>query len=241
MKKDDNKEFYNQAWARWGDMIKYSPAPRIRREKIIKWLRDISPDSILDVGCGNGEFLLSARKALREAKLSGADISSFVIGENRNNLPGMSFYELDLNKGHLLEKFDAVVSMEVVEHCDVHAEAINRLAQMADKWLLITVPCGHVFEIDRRVGHIKHPSAAEVSIALERAGFEIVKLERWGFHFFNLYKWLINMNADKMCNSFLSLEKYNWKQKLLATVTYFSFRLSMPWLGYQLFVLAARK
>jgi SAM-dependent methyltransferase len=232
--------FYDSAWEQWNDMIMYSPAPRIRREKLICWLSEIAPKSLLDVGCGNGEFLSEIHRSVPTMELTGADISPAVIESNRARYPDMTFYELDLNRERLQRRFDAVVCMEVLEHCRDYQADIERLAAMTEKWLLITVPCGPLFEIDRRVGHIKHFKPEEMKNALANGGLHVIKIQEWGFPFFNLYKHIINLWPDKICDSFLSEKKYDFKQKMLASATYAAFHFCLPKWGYQMFVMAGR-
>lgn len=232
--------FYDSKWGEWNDMIYYSPAPRLRRSKIISWIKPVKLNSLLDVGCGNGEFLSEVYKVKPGVKLSGADISLKVVEANRSKMPGAHFFHLDLNNETVPARFDAVICMEVVEHCDDYREAIKRLADMTDKWLMITVPCGPLFEIDRRVGHTRHFKAEEISSALKNCGLKIIKIQRWGFPFFNIYKHAINISPDKMSEAFLSSSKYGIREKVISSATYAAFKLCLPWWGYQLFVMASR-
>jgi len=232
--------FYDAQWKEWNAMIQYSPAPRFRRKKIISWLKKLSVSSLLDVGCGNGEFLLQAHKSLPNIQLTGADVAAELVASNRVRMPEFRFDVLNIDNNILTERYDAVVCMEVVEHCTDYRKVIGRLATMTNQWLLITVPCGPLFEIDRRVGHVKHFNADEIRQALSDAGMKTLKLQRWGFPFFNLYKHAINIAPDMMSESFLSSSGYSRKQKVLSFATYAAFRLSMPLWGYQLFALATR-
>lgn len=233
--------FYDAAWEKWYDMIRYSPAPRLRRTRLLSWIKKTSEcKTLLDVGCGNGEFLLQARKVLHDFDFSGVDVSSAIIEANRASLPDVMFTTLDLNREHLNRKYDIVTCMEVIEHCSDYRQAISRLAAMTNNWLYITVPCGPVFEIDRRVGHQRHFSPAEIYEALTAAGLTVIKLEAWGFPFFNIYKYLINLNPDRACNVFLSNRPYSFDQKFMAALVYFSFRLCIPAKGFQLFAAAKR-
>jgi len=236
--KDQN--FYDNMWEECNDMIYYSPAPRIRRQKIISWTKNLAIDSLLDVGCGNGEFLLQVHKARPDLRLAGADLSQAIIKKNSIKLPMMDFFTLDLDSETISRKFDGVVCMEVIEHCADYRDAIKRLAEMTNKWLFITVPAGPIYEIDRRVGHTKHFTAGEISSAIEQAGLKMLKLQMWGFPFFNLYKRAINVNPDAMCESFLSSKGYGAKEKIIASATYAAFKLSLPWLGNQVFAVASR-
>jgi len=235
-----NSAFYDTKWTEWNEMVRYSPAARLRRSKIISWMKRLDLSSLLDLGCGNGEFLKEVCALMPDIKLTGADISVSVIESNRSSMPGVSFYTLDLNRDALPGRFEAVVCMEVVEHCENYRETIKKLSAMSKKWLFITVPCGPLFEIDRRAGHVRHFTAQEIKSALEDCGFMPVKLECWGFPFFNLYKHAINISPDKISNIFLSTQKYRIWQRIFVAITYFLFKLSQPWLGYQLFVMASR-
>jgi SAM-dependent methyltransferase len=238
--RNESAAYYDAAWKQWDHMIRLSPGPRIRRDKVMDWLSKVAPQSLLDVGCGNGELLFEIRRLMPGTRLTGADISPAVIGANRVRFPDMSFYELDLNREMLPMRFDAVVCMEVLEHCkDLNGE-MERLAAMTGKWLFITVPCGPVFEIDRRVGHMRHFRAKEIEAALTHVGFQVLELKEWGFPFFNLYKHLINLMPDKSCENFLSEKRYGFKEKMLAAATYAAFNLCLAKWGYQLFVMAAR-
>lgn len=238
-KLESNSEFYDKAWENWNDMIRYSPAPRIRRTRILSWLRKIPFESLLDVGCGNGEFLKEVNDNFPGKKLTGADISRAVIEKNLIIMPEFDFCVLDLNNDTPTHKHQIVVCMEVIEHCDDYESALKRLAEMTEQYLFITVPCGPVFEIDKMVGHKKHFQGDEIVSCLELHGLTVKKLQRWGFPFFNLYKHLININPHSMSKSFLSSARYTWKQKLLASATYAAFSMSIAHGGYQLFVMAA--
>lgn len=234
------RAFYNAAWDKWDNMARYSPAPRIRRDKLISWISKIEPGSLLDVGCGNGEFLVELNQLMPSIKLTGVDISKNVIEANRARFKNMTFNEVDINSDKLNTHFDMVVCMEVLEHCSDYQSTIGRLAGMAEKWLLITVPCGPLFSIDCRVGHVRHFKSEEIVGALAKAGFRVVKLQQWGFPVFNIYKHVINIWPDEMCESFLSEQKYCFNKKILSYITYAAFKLCLPCWGYQMFVMSTR-
>lgn len=232
--------FYDRAWSEWDDMARYSPAPRIRRRVILDWLRGLPIHSLLDVGCGNGIFLAEAKERLRTPRIAGADLSAQVIESNRKALPGLEFSVLDLDREALDERFDAVVCMELIEHCVDPQVALDHLAAMTGKWLLLSVPCGPVFAIDRQVGHHRHFRADEIRAMLGKAGLEVMRLQEWGFPFFNLYKHLINLWPEKTCQAFLSTQGYGPGQKMVSELLYQLFRLNLPRAGYQLFAMAKR-
>ena len=85
---------YERGWTQWGDMIRYSPAPFHRRRLILELADEVPFESVLDVGCGNGELLLtlSRRRSLR--RLVGMDIAASVIDENRRAFPSFESFHL---------------------------------------------------------------------------------------------------------------------------------------------------
>ncbi len=237
----DLSEFYNQAWRQWDDMVRFSPAPRFRRRMLLSWMKELRLDSLLDVGCGNGVFLWQAARQLGVRELAGADISSMVIEANRRGGSDIAFHVLDLNQEVLPRRFDAVVCMELVEHCLDYRDAISRLAEMTGKWLLLSVPCGPVFPIDRMVGHVRHFTPKDIESALVEAGLRPLKIQQWGFPFFNLYKHLINLSPQRMCDSFLGQGSYGPWQKIVSALVYYSFFMCLPARGYQLLAMAERR
>lgn len=238
--KSPKEAFYDMKWRMWGDVIRCSPASRIRREKIISWIKSISGESLLDVGCGNSEFLREIRRVLPALKLSGADISGDVIGQNIYATEGIKFFQLDIDKDVLPAKFDIVVCMEIIEHSSNYRQALNNLLSMTGKYLFLTVPCGSVFPIDRRCGHKIHFKPKEMADLLTDSGLKIQKMQAWGFPFFNLYKHLINIFPESTSRTFLEVERYGWYQKAIAELAYQLFKLCIPRWGYQLFVMAKR-
>ncbi len=236
------EQFYDQAWQDWNDMIRLSPAPRIRRRMVLNRLRALRPDSLLDVGCGNGAFLQETRTALGGCvRLAGADVSPAVIAANAQRLPEIGFHVLDLDAGSLRDRFHTVVAMEVLEHCTDFQAALCNLATMAQRHLIVTVPCGPLFPIDRMVGHTRHFSPEDLRAALPAAGLEEVRIVRWGWPFFNLYKHAINLSPERMSENFMSDKPYGPTQRLVAQAAYAAFRLSLPVWGYQLVAVLAKR
>jgi len=234
------KKFYNAVWDQWSDMVIYSPAPRIRRDVLISKILRLKPSSVCDVGCGNGEGLGIIQQKMPDIPLTGLDISQGVIQQNRLRFKGITFENVDINLENINQRFDMVTCMEVVEHCEDYKAVLKRLASMTEKWLFISVPCGPLFPIDRRVGHVRHFHPHQITDVLKQEGFHIAECRQWGFPFFNMYKHIINWSAEKTCQNFLSERKYTFGQKIFCQSLYLAFKLCLPCWGYQMFVLAAR-
>lgn len=78
--------------------------------------KQLSAQSILDVGCGNGRLLYGIKTVLPNADLFGIDFSAIGIERMKKEygIPGAVMDVYDLNK--LNRKFDFVVVNDVLEH-----------------------------------------------------------------------------------------------------------------------------
>jgi 2-polyprenyl-3-methyl-5-hydroxy-6-metoxy-1,4-benzoquinol methylase len=83
----------------------------------IRLLRESGARMVLDLGCGNGAFTALLREAGFE--VAGCDLSASGIALAQVQFPDISFFQQDLSQPlpeHHAGRYDAVVSMEVIEH-----------------------------------------------------------------------------------------------------------------------------
>lgn len=69
--------------------------------------------SILDIGCGNGDFLYYLHDANKDLQLTGIDLSA-----KNQHKDGMTFIGGDFNHHQFEQHFDAVISLAFIEHID---------------------------------------------------------------------------------------------------------------------------
>jgi cyclopropane fatty-acyl-phospholipid synthase-like methyltransferase len=105
---------------------------------LVERVRAIAPASLLDVGCGDGRFLglIGAGVARRK----GVDLSTSAIGFARAFHPEVQFEAIDA--ADLTEQFDAVTSIETLEHVpdDAVGGFLRTLAARSRDHVLISVP-----------------------------------------------------------------------------------------------------
>ena len=80
--------------------------------------------SVVDVGCGRGDFLRFARNARPDLNLTGIDLSA------NADEPGIRFLRGDILKLPVVERFDFVVSLAVIEHVAAVGEFVLRMQQL---------------------------------------------------------------------------------------------------------------
>lgn len=228
---------YERGWRDWGEMVRLSPAPYHRRRLILQLARTLSFGSVLDAGCGNAQLLMEVRRRHPCARLTGIDLSHDTVDENRKAIPDVRFERIDLEKEALSESFDLVLCSEVVEHIGDWHRALLHLRRMCRGRLILTVPMGRVYPIDRNMGHHRHFSDGEMVSALREAGFEPEQVLRWGSPFHTMYRWWINRSPEASLRRYAA-GRYTFASRILAEMVRLLFFFNRRHRGDQLIVLA---
>ena len=96
----------------------------------------ISQDSsitLLDVGCGNLDFLSYLTKRYQNLQLTGIDLSS------QKKMPGIDFIQTDFLKYESSVKFDLVYSIMTIEHIDDVTLFLKKLGSFTKKQGKLTI------------------------------------------------------------------------------------------------------
>ena len=105
--------------------------------------------SLVDVGCGRGDFLRCARKKRPDLRLTGVDLSPNVDD------PDIHFIQGDILRIHVSERFDVVVSLAVIEHvAEVKAfvRAMQNLSRPQGTIIVMTLNDGSLLYTSARAG-----------------------------------------------------------------------------------------
>jgi trans-aconitate methyltransferase len=215
-----------------------------RRRAILKRLRSFQFQSLLDVGCGDGELIVWLRERLpAETVITGVDLSSETVARNKTRHPHAEFDVLNIEHQHLPKAFDAIVCTEVIEHLDDRKAAFGHLAAMLNPGghVIVTCPSGKVHATERHFGHISHPTPSELRQLTADAGLEEVSLENWGFPVYTSLKYLTNLRPDWALRSFAQ-GRYTTSARLVSQALYLANFLNLPTSsgGCQQFLVARR-
>jgi len=239
-----NRDFHDEFWQSCPDFSRYNPGARHRRRHILSILQRLSFDSLLDLGCGDGELLLLLRSHYPTGvAFSGADLSPATVARNRERHPFARFSVLDLQQSALNESFGVVICSEVIEHLDDQEGALVNATRMVAPGghLVVTCPTGKVHATERGFGHVRHPTAEGLGRSIERAGLDVVECQSWGFPVYGALKYATNLNPSWAMRSF-GTTSYSVRNKLICHLLYAANFLNLPSsrFGCQLFVLARR-
>jgi SAM-dependent methyltransferase len=155
----------------------------LRLPLIERWLGEIRPASVLEVGTGMGAmaFRLASRYQYRGYEpdpTSYGEASRRLAALGRGDVRNMEI-PTDPDRS-----FDLVVAFEVLEHIEEDVAALRSWA----RWL---APGGHVMMSmpshpgrygpwDEKVGHFRRYTRDSLTTALNGAGFEVRSIESWG-------------------------------------------------------------
>lgn len=92
-----------------------------------------SSNTLLDVGCGNLDYLSYLRKRHQNLQLTGIDLSS------QRKLPGVDFIQTDFLKYESSVKFDLVYSIMTIEHIEDVALFIRKLGSFTKTQGTLTI------------------------------------------------------------------------------------------------------
>ncbi len=110
-------------------------------DTLVEEVRKLNPQSILDVGCGEGFTLERLRTEGIGKKLEGVDYLDRAVELGMKEHP-----ELTLKQGSIFDlkykdnSFDVVICSEVLEHIENPAEGLKELVRVSKKYCILSVP-----------------------------------------------------------------------------------------------------
>ncbi len=106
------------------------------------WQR-AAPESVLDVGCGEGVLTAEWAERLRDRRIVGIDLDDPKLrGEwAARDRPNLDFrVEEATSLTFADDEFDMATAIEVLEHVPEPERTLSEMARVAHRWLLVSVP-----------------------------------------------------------------------------------------------------
>ncbi len=101
----------------------------------------LSFESVLDVGCGEGMLLKNLAPYVNEKTCHGIDLDPAEVADAAQNLP---FCQVKVGSTYDIPfpdaSFDLVICTEVLEHLETPEKALSEFARVSRKFVLLSVP-----------------------------------------------------------------------------------------------------
>lgn len=216
---------YDKLWTRaWGDMQRLGPVHRRQREALLKLIATLDVKTVLDVGCGSGENLAGLAESIPNLTLTGIDFSSEALALAAKRAPGAKLRQLDAQNECLDERFDLVMSIQVIEHVADDVGALRNMGRMSKQWVLVTTMRGRMRPSERDIGHLRNYSDEELRAKAGSAGLEVVDIFGWGFPFYSpLYRTVVEWLPGGPPQG-----KVSRTQRMAAHLLYLLYGLNIP-------------
>jgi len=171
------------------------------RATIAKLFSPYLSGDVLEIGAGIGQMLADVATICKPRSISAVEPDSHFIEELRRNLPQARIWHGLEDDLPLHESFDAVLSVNVLEHIEKDTEELSkwrkRLAPRQGH-LCLLVPAGPELysPMDLDFGHFRRYTREDLTEKLSVAGFTNIKVNY--FNVVGYFAWLLNF---KILNS----------------------------------------
>ena len=184
--------------------ISYGIAVRL----ISQLLEDWKPNTLCDIGCGDGKLLAVLSEAYSDIQMMGFDYDEHSISWAKMFTPRINFEVRDISSSLLKPGFDFITLIEVIEHIPPRdVEDFIDYASMGLKQggvLVITVP-----HKNQRIPakHYQHFDSEQLKSCIEATG-NLQVIDVYGFHKRTVSE-IISKGVLQTKNMFIELPMFN--------------------------------
>ena len=147
--------------------------------------RQADPQSLLDVGCGEGVLTHEWAGRLGDKRVVGIDLDDPLLHEQWKDRQAANLEYMVMRAENLPfadDEFDVATAIEVLEHVPDPEHTVAEMARVASRWLLVSVPReplwrglnlargAYVKELGNTPGHLNHWSKRSFVALLGRHG-----------------------------------------------------------------------
>lgn len=122
--------------------FKNSKLPRV--EKVIGFLKEIRPPSILDLGFGRGKFLYPFLEEFGNNNITALELNKKSILETsylQDSYNKMTLVNTDFFDNKYLDKtFHTITALEIMEHIKDTEKFLDECVRLAYEWIILSVP-----------------------------------------------------------------------------------------------------
>lgn len=132
--------------------------------------------TVLDVGCGRGEFLYLLRE--KGFNVAGCDIDDICLEKSSRFAPVKKVDILELSQTYPKNSFDLVSCLHTLEHVLHPYAGLLELKRVTRKYILLAVPNARCIAWDERETHLYSWNGDTLRNLIESAGLKTLKLQQ---------------------------------------------------------------
>lgn len=168
------------------------------RAALIREFREWLTGDVIEIGAGIGQMTTHLRELPRMGRLIAIEPDANLCRQHREAHPGHELYEGTIANAPANAEWDAILSINVLEHIDRDAEELARYAALLRGRrgvFCVLVPARPEIyaPIDRDFGHFRRYTRPELRGKLESAGFQIERL--FYFNVVGYFAWWLNFRV----------------------------------------------
>ncbi|OFY47414.1 MAG: hypothetical protein A2W85_01760 [Bacteroidetes bacterium GWF2_41_31] len=228
----------NHFWFRWRFKILHT---------LLKPL--LSGDiKILEIGCGDGTVMKQFYDHLG-VSIDGCDINSFALKNINYKIPG-NVYQYDIFELHplLIDKYDVVLLLDVIEHIDNVNEFISAaLKHLKNNGIIIVgVPAYQWLysNYDLELGHYRRYNRSQIKQLFIELELDIIETKYWGLSMIPLLlirKYYLKMNRKNIVEKGFGIPHPLFNKLALHIMNLETMFIKNPISGSSLFAIAQKK
>ncbi len=168
------------------------------RTALIREFRSWLTGDVIEVGAGIGQMTAHLRELPDIRRLIAIEPDANLCRQHRETVPGHELYEGIITDAPAGAEWDAILSINVLEHIERDAQELARYASLLRARhgvFCVLVPARPEIyaPIDRDFGHFRRYTRPELRQKLEDAGFRVERL--CYFNFVGYFAWWLNFRV----------------------------------------------
>jgi ubiquinone/menaquinone biosynthesis C-methylase UbiE len=110
--------------------------------------KSLKIESILEVGCGEGEMTKIISENVKGCRINASDISFNIVKKAKQQFPNYNFSIQSIyNLPYRDNEFDLIVACEVLEHLENPQKALMEINRVCKKYFIVSVPNEPIWRI----------------------------------------------------------------------------------------------
>lgn len=207
---------------------------------IVREFQPFLQGNVLEVGAGIGQLTRLFAECHGSERITAVEPDPRFAKIFREECPHLRFVEGTISEVPIVESYDAIVSVNVIEHIKDHAEEMKRyydiLHPLHGRLCILAPARSELYSpIDKDFGHFRRYTKASMGNCLKVAGFKIEQL--YYFNFTGYFAWLLNFKIMRS-KSFNPSAVRLYDRSVYRVTNFFETKLARPFVGQSIIAVA---